>query len=163
MQLKGIGGVDHVFYKLILFYRVLTELQVAFYRFKKFKLFFELWLVNLHNRYLIGRENKYGKKSLFHLKSISSFIFQAILLKFLENGSHIIIKGTFPKNLSKTAWKMKEKIDFKVISRYLQFYFAPPIRNLLCCPTLTGHISKNNLNFFKRKKNNLKLINNSLK
>ena len=42
-EIKGIGGgVDHVFYKLILFYRVFTKLQVAFYRFKKFKLFFEI-------------------------------------------------------------------------------------------------------------------------
>ena len=30
------------FYKLILFYRVFTKLQVAFYRFKKLKLFFEI-------------------------------------------------------------------------------------------------------------------------
>ena len=29
------GGVNHVFYKLILFYRVFTKLQVGFYRFKK--------------------------------------------------------------------------------------------------------------------------------
>ena len=36
-----------------------------------------------HNRYLLGRENKNGEKSLFHLKPISSFIFQAILLKLL--------------------------------------------------------------------------------
>ena len=43
ITVKGIGGGgDHVFYKLILFYRVFTKLQVAFYRFKKFKLFFEI-------------------------------------------------------------------------------------------------------------------------
>ena len=43
LEFKGIGGgVDHVFYKLILFYRVITKLQVAFYRLKKFKLFFEI-------------------------------------------------------------------------------------------------------------------------
>jgi len=31
---------------------------------------------------------------------------------------------------------------FLVISRYSQFYFAPPIRNQLYGPILTGHISK---------------------
>ena len=31
---KATGGVNHVFYKLILFYRVLTKFQVAFYCFK---------------------------------------------------------------------------------------------------------------------------------
>ena len=33
-------GVSHVFYKLILFYRVFTKLQVALYCFKNFKLVF---------------------------------------------------------------------------------------------------------------------------
>ena len=44
-MLKKISGKlreDHVFYKLILFCRVFTKFQVAFYRFKKFKLFFEI-------------------------------------------------------------------------------------------------------------------------
>ena len=36
------GGVSHVFYKLILFYSFFSKLQDAFYRFKKFELFFEI-------------------------------------------------------------------------------------------------------------------------
>ena len=36
---QGHRGFNHVFYKLILFYRVLTKFQDAFYRFKKLKLF----------------------------------------------------------------------------------------------------------------------------
>ena len=40
--IKTIVGVSHDFYKLILFYRVFTKLQVAFYCFKKFKLFYEI-------------------------------------------------------------------------------------------------------------------------
>ena len=35
-------GGKPCFYKLILFYRVFTKSQVAFYRFKKFKLNFEI-------------------------------------------------------------------------------------------------------------------------
>ena len=56
---KAIGEVNHVFYKLILFYRVFSKLQDAFYRFKKFKYFFEIWPVKVgpHNRFPIGREN----------------------------------------------------------------------------------------------------------
>ena len=79
-------GLNHVFYKWILFYRVFNILQVAFYRFKKFKLFFEIWpvKVGLYNRYLIGRENENGEKSQFHLKSISFFIFKQSCSNFQE-------------------------------------------------------------------------------
>ena len=87
-KIKAIGeGVSHVFNKLILFKKIFTKLQVALYRFKEFILFFEIWPVKVgpHNRYLMERKNKNKKKSLFHLKSISSFIFQAILLKFSGN------------------------------------------------------------------------------
>ena len=57
--IKDIGGVSHVFYKLILFYLVFTKLQDAFYRFKKFELFFEIWPVKVgpHNRLLMRRGN----------------------------------------------------------------------------------------------------------
>ena len=93
--LRSLGkGVTYVFYKLILFYTVFTKLQFAFYSFKKFELFFEIWPIKIgpHNRYLMGRKNENGKKSLFHLKSISFFIFQAILYKFLGNVPYIITK-----------------------------------------------------------------------
>ena len=40
LLIKAIGGRGKpCFYNLILFYRVFTKLQVAFYRFKKIKLF----------------------------------------------------------------------------------------------------------------------------
>ena len=96
--IKAIGGVYHVFYKLILFYRVYTKLQVDFYS-KIFKLVFEIWLVKVgpHNRYLIGRENENSKKSLFHLKSISSFIFQTIFFNFLQK--------VYFLNLKKIKWR----------------------------------------------------------
>ena len=48
-----------------------------------------------HKRYLIERENKNGKKSLFYLKSVSSFISQAILLKFSENVLYIVRKKRY--------------------------------------------------------------------
>ena len=38
-EFKAIGGLSHVFFQLILYYRVFTKFQVAFYRFKKLKLF----------------------------------------------------------------------------------------------------------------------------
>ena len=58
-SIKAIGGVNHIFYKLILFYRVFTEFQVAFYRFQKFKLVFEIKQVKVrdYNRFLIGGAN----------------------------------------------------------------------------------------------------------
>ena len=37
---QGHRGVNYAFYKLILFYRVISKLQVAFYRLKKFELVF---------------------------------------------------------------------------------------------------------------------------
>ena len=40
-SIKGIGGVHLDFYKLILFYRVLSELSDVFNRLKKLKVFFE--------------------------------------------------------------------------------------------------------------------------
>ena len=55
-----------------------------------------------HNRYLIGRENKNGEKSLFYSKSISSFIFQEILLKFSGNVPYII--GKFQKLKKKNIY-----------------------------------------------------------
>ena len=42
LHFKAIGGVNQIFYKLIFFNRVFTEFQVAFYRFQKFKLVFEI-------------------------------------------------------------------------------------------------------------------------
>ena len=42
LVIKAIGGVNHVFYKLMLFCRVFTKFQVAFYRFQKFKIVFEI-------------------------------------------------------------------------------------------------------------------------
>ena len=35
-------GVSNVFYKLVLFYKIFSKLQDAFYGFKKFELFFEI-------------------------------------------------------------------------------------------------------------------------
>ena len=60
------------------------------------------------------------------------------------------MQGTFQKKFEQDCSKNEEEDRFLVILRYLQFYFGPPIRNLLCRPTFTGHISKNNLNFFKQ-------------
>ena len=43
--IKGIGEGgkgNHLFHNLVLFYRVLTKLQDAFYKFKKFKITFEM-------------------------------------------------------------------------------------------------------------------------
>ena len=57
---KGIGGGIHFdFYKLILFYRVLSELSDIFNRLKKFKVFFEICAVKVGdlNRVLIEDAN----------------------------------------------------------------------------------------------------------
>ena len=40
--IKAIGGINHVFYKFNLIYRVFIKLQVGFYHLKKFKLVFEI-------------------------------------------------------------------------------------------------------------------------
>ena len=40
VNIKGIGGINTLFWFLDLFYIVFTKLQDAFYRFKKFKIFF---------------------------------------------------------------------------------------------------------------------------
>ena len=57
----------NVFYKLILFSKVFTELQVDLYRFKGFKLFSEIWPVKVgpHNRFLMGKGNKTALKEYF--------------------------------------------------------------------------------------------------
>ena len=87
---KAIGrGVSHVFYKLILFFRVFTKLQVVFYRLKNFKLFLRydqsksgritgsLWK---------GKTKTVFYKILFQLKLTSSYVFQVIFFKFLQSG-----------------------------------------------------------------------------
>ena len=57
--IKAIEGVSHGFYKLILFSRVFTKLQDAFFCFKKSESLFDIWLVKTrpHNRFLIEKEN----------------------------------------------------------------------------------------------------------
>ena len=54
------GRESLICYKLILFYSVFIELQVAFYSFKKFKLVFETWpvKVGLHNKLLVKGKTK---------------------------------------------------------------------------------------------------------
>ena len=74
------------FYKLILFYRVFTKLQVAFYHLKKFESVFEIWPVKVesHNRFPMGSENRNSEKRLFNLKSVFFFIFQIFRICFLH-------------------------------------------------------------------------------
>ena len=58
-KVKGIGGVHLDFYKLILFYRVLSELSDIFNRLKKFKVTFEIYSdqVRDRNRFLMKGAN----------------------------------------------------------------------------------------------------------
>ena len=53
-------GVNQLFHNLILTYRVLSKLQDAFYKFKKFKITFEIEQVKVRedNRFLMGGANK---------------------------------------------------------------------------------------------------------
>ena len=59
INIKDIGGGQGPFFIIILFNLVLTKLQDAFYRFYKFKIFFEIWPVKVrgYNMYLMGGAN----------------------------------------------------------------------------------------------------------
>ena len=93
-----------------------------------------VWLVKVgpHNRYLIRRENYNCEKRLFHLKSIYSFIFQAIFFKFSGNVPYIIRKKRYlwiliilkNKNFMK---KIKKKKSFFSKKKYFysKFFKVP--------------------------------------
>ena len=86
-------GVNHVVYKLIIFYTVFTKLQVAFYRFKKFKMFFEIWPVKVNrSKFLMGGA-KYNCEYLEITKNLSP-------PSFSENVPNIIRKKTLLVNFN---------------------------------------------------------------
>ena len=62
------GGVSHVFYKLMLFYKVFIKLQVAFYRFKEFNFFlrYDQSKSDCITGSLWEGETKAAKKRVFH-------------------------------------------------------------------------------------------------
>ena len=63
-------GINHFFQNLIVFFRVLTKLQVASYTLKKFKTFLWYSWLNWSYMFFIGRENWNSK-----LLEITSFFF----------------------------------------------------------------------------------------
>ena len=118
----GHRGVSHVFYKLFLFYRVFTKLQVAFYHLKK--IFFEIWPVKVGciTGSLWDGKTKTTKK----VSSFSSHIFQAFFFKLSQYEYNLYTMTKKPcvglkKTSSRNIFFMKKKDFF--LRFQLNFYF----------------------------------------
>ena len=70
---KGHRGVHLDFHKLILFYRVLSELSDIFNSLKKFKVIFEMYAIKVSNlnRFLMEGVNQKHKKKDYLIKNLS--------------------------------------------------------------------------------------------